>query len=215
MAHFAELDQHNKVIRVIVINNAVLLVNGEENEQKGIDFCKSLYGNDTQWAQCSYNSNFRNFYPAVGDTFDTSRNAFVKPQPHPSFMLGQDGNWHAPVTRPTDGKAYVWNEFFRVWKEFIDPVQPYPSWILNTSTGQWEAPVAKPSNPATEYDLVWHEDTQGWGLENMSLSKLNDNGTYVVERKYFDTWDNLIKYLHSIDQKTRCNPTHRSAREYF
>jgi len=77
---------------------------------------------------------------------------------------------------------------------------PYPSWTWNDSTRQWEPPVARPVSPRTEYDLLWNEDTQGWGLENMSLSKLNDNGTHVVERKYFDTWDNLIKYLHSIDQ---------------
>lgn len=85
-------------------------------------------------------------------------------------------------------------------REFEQPAQPYPSWIWNESTQQWDPPVPRPTNPATEYDLLWNEDTQGWGLENMSLSKLNDNGTHVVERKYFDTWDNLIKYLHSIDQ---------------
>lgn len=83
---------------------------------------------------------------------------------------------------------------------YLKPNSPYPSWIWNESTGQWDPPKPRPTNPATEYDLLWNEDTQGWGLENMSLSKLNDNGTHVVERKYFDTWDNLIKYLHSIDQ---------------
>lgn len=118
MAHFAELDQHNKVIRVIVIHNNELLLNGNENEQKGIDFCKSLYGNDTQWAQCSYNGNFRNFYPAVGDTFDAARNAFVKPQPYANFTLDETGNWQAPVARPTDGKAYRWNANNQTWDEF-------------------------------------------------------------------------------------------------
>ena len=85
-------------------------------------------------------------------------------------------------------------------EETLGQPQPYPSWTWNQSTGQWEPPIPQPSNPVTEYDLLWNEETQGWGLENMSLSKLNDNGTHAVERKYFDTWDNLIKYLHSIDQ---------------
>ena len=61
MAHFAQLDDNNIVVTVIVINNNELLdQDGNEIEQKGIDFCKSLYGQDTNWVQTSYNGNFRN-----------------------------------------------------------------------------------------------------------------------------------------------------------
>lgn len=43
MAHFAELDENNKVIQVIVVhNNELLDDNGNESEQKGIDFCVAL-----------------------------------------------------------------------------------------------------------------------------------------------------------------------------
>ena len=47
MAHFAELDSDNKVSRVIIVHNNELLIDGVENEQKGIDFCKSLFGLNT------------------------------------------------------------------------------------------------------------------------------------------------------------------------
>jgi hypothetical protein len=47
MAHFAELDQDSKVLRIIVIANSVLLVDNIENEEKGILFCKSLFGENT------------------------------------------------------------------------------------------------------------------------------------------------------------------------
>ena len=54
MAHFAELDDSNVVLRVIVLNNNVILdENGNELEELGIAFCKSLYGNDTNWKQTS------------------------------------------------------------------------------------------------------------------------------------------------------------------
>jgi hypothetical protein len=65
MAHFAEINSNNKVLRVVVVNNNELLVNGVENEQKGIDFCKSLFGSNTNWVQTSYNSKFRKQYAGI------------------------------------------------------------------------------------------------------------------------------------------------------
>ena len=43
MAHFAQLDENNTVINVIVINNSELLEDGVESESKGVAFCESLF----------------------------------------------------------------------------------------------------------------------------------------------------------------------------
>jgi hypothetical protein len=118
MAHFAELDQNNKVIRVIVIHNNELLENGSENEQKGIDFCKSLYGAHTQWAQTSYNGSFRKNYAGAGDTFDTDRDAFITPKVFDSWVLNEATcRYQAPTPYPTDDKDYYWDEDTLTWKE--------------------------------------------------------------------------------------------------
>ncbi len=77
MAHFAELDSNNKVLKVIVVNNSELLVNGVENEQKGIDFCKSLFGLNTNWIQTSYNNNFRKQFAGVGYKYDAEKDILV------------------------------------------------------------------------------------------------------------------------------------------
>lgn len=77
MAHFAELDEDNIIKRVIVVHNNELLVDNKESETKGIEFCKSLYGENTKWVQCSYNSNFRSFYPSAGDYYDKDNDVFV------------------------------------------------------------------------------------------------------------------------------------------
>ena len=77
VAHFAELDEDNFIKRVIVIHNNELLVDNVEKEAKGIEFCKSLYGDNTNWVQCSYNSNFRGFYPSAGDYYDKDNDIFV------------------------------------------------------------------------------------------------------------------------------------------
>ena len=76
MAHFARVE--NGIVRgVIVVNNEVLHDdNGIEQESIGIDFCKSLYGADTQWVQTSYNATFRGKYAGPGDIWDGENFAF-------------------------------------------------------------------------------------------------------------------------------------------
>lgn len=81
MAHFAELDENNIVLRVIVVGNEMLLENGQESEAKGIAFCKQLFGEDTNWIQTSYNRNFRKNYAGVGHVYDPQRNAFIAKKP--------------------------------------------------------------------------------------------------------------------------------------
>lgn len=77
MAHFAELDENNVVLRVIVVNNSVIAdENGNDDEAKGIAFCQSLFGAETRWAQCSYNGKMRGVYPGIGDTFHPCENTF-------------------------------------------------------------------------------------------------------------------------------------------
>lgn len=77
MAHFARIE-NNIVREVIVINNEVITdENGQEQEQLGVDFCKSLYGADTEWVQTSYNATFRGKYAGSGDKWDGEN--FVSP----------------------------------------------------------------------------------------------------------------------------------------
>lgn len=116
MAHFAELDNDNKVIRVIVVHNNELLVNGNELESKGIEFCQSLYGGT--WIQTSYNNNIRYNYAGIGYTYDAARDAFISPKPFNSWVLDEDTcQWQAPTPMPTDGKRYTWDEETTSWVE--------------------------------------------------------------------------------------------------
>jgi hypothetical protein len=115
MAHFAKLN-NNIVEQVVVVNNDVLLDNGVESEQRGIDLCKSLYGQDTNWKQTSYNGNFRKNFAGIGDSYDQTRDAFIAQQPHNSWTLNETTCiWEAPVSYPTDGQLYQWNEETLSW----------------------------------------------------------------------------------------------------
>ena len=88
MAHFAELDEQNKVIRVIVVNNAEIMNGNIESEQKGIDFCKSLFGEQTKWVQTSYNGAFRGKFAAIGDLYDG--NIFISEAQQIQFVPTQE-----------------------------------------------------------------------------------------------------------------------------
>ena len=84
MAHFAELNDEDFVIRVIVVNNDVLLDPlGVEKEEIGISFCRSLYGEDTRWMQTSYNSTFRGTYAGVGMKYNRDLDMFTRPDGTP------------------------------------------------------------------------------------------------------------------------------------
>ena len=79
MAHFVQM-RNNTCGQVIVVNNEVL-ENKEfpESESIGIAFCKLLYGEDTEWLQTSYNSNFRGTYASSGLIYDPINDVFTYP----------------------------------------------------------------------------------------------------------------------------------------
>lgn len=119
MAHFAQLDENNMVMQVIVVNNADTSDrNGVEHEYIGVGFCKSLFGDSTTWAKTSYNASIRKNYAGIGFTFDAGRDAFIPPKPFASWVLNESTcRWDAPVSMPTDGKPYRWDEATTAWVE--------------------------------------------------------------------------------------------------
>jgi hypothetical protein len=122
MAHFAELDSSNVVKRVVVIaNKDTSDANNNEVESIGVAFCQSLFGSGT-WIQTSYNSTIRKNYAGVGFSYRADIDAFVSPQPYPSWVLDmQTAKWSAPVAYPNDGKVYEWNEPTLSWVEIQVP----------------------------------------------------------------------------------------------
>ena len=119
MAHFAQLDSTNNIIRVEVVNNNVITdADGNEQEQVGIDFLTNLYGGVGWYKQTSYNGNFRKNYADVGGVYDSVRDAFIPPKPYPSWTLVEDTcQWTAPVAYPDDGNDYEWDEDTTNWTE--------------------------------------------------------------------------------------------------
>ena len=119
MAHFCKLE-NNVVTQVIVVSNQDILdENGQENEQKGIDFCSNLLGGT--WKQTSYNARIRKNYAGIGYTYDETLDAFIPPQPFASWTLNNEtAQWEAPTPYPTDDKRYTWDEATIAWVEVAE-----------------------------------------------------------------------------------------------
>ena len=117
MAHFAEIDQNNTVLRVIVVENKdTSTPDGTEVESIGVAFCQRLFGGN--WLKTSYNNNIRKNYAGVGYTYDSGRDAFIPPKPFNSWVLNENTcQWEAPIPMPTDDKMYSWDEATTSWVE--------------------------------------------------------------------------------------------------
>jgi hypothetical protein len=115
MAHFAEINDHNIVQRVIVVhNNELLDSDGVEQESLGISFCQSLLGGN--WKQTSFNANIRKNFAGIGFLYDSARDAFIPPKPFTSWTLDEATcTWQPPVEMPDDGNVYNWNEETTSW----------------------------------------------------------------------------------------------------
>ena len=112
MSHFAQIDNTNTVIQVIVA------------EQDFID--SGAVGDPTKWIQTSYNTQggihtqggtpLRKNYAGVGYTYDLSRDAFIPPKPFTSWLLDEESClWEAPVAYPGDEGIYRWDEDTLSW----------------------------------------------------------------------------------------------------
>jgi hypothetical protein len=118
MAHFAELDSNNLVLRVVVIANEDCQDDqGNESEEVGVQACWFLFGEQTIWKQTSYNSSIRKNYAGIGYTYDAGRDAFIPPKPFASWTLDAETCiWAAPVPYPADDALYSWNETDGRWQ---------------------------------------------------------------------------------------------------
>jgi hypothetical protein len=128
MAHFAEIDENNVVLRVLVVN--------DENENNGEIFLSETLGLGGKWIKTSYNTlagehilggtPFRKNFAGIGFTYDEDRNAFIPPKPFNSWNLNEGTcNWESPIAQPNPivGKYFMWNEDTLSWDTLDIPAE--------------------------------------------------------------------------------------------
>ena len=98
MAHFAELDSNNKVLRVVVVGNDCV---PSDEHVDGEKWCISFFKGGT-WKQTSYNGKFRCRYAGKSAVYDPVNDVFYGQQPHASWTLNTETwRWDPPVAAPT------------------------------------------------------------------------------------------------------------------
>ena len=123
MAHFAELDENNKVLRVCVVDNVHV---PSDMHVDGEIWCQNFWGG--KWKQTSYNRNFRKQYATIDGTYDEVRDVFIDPRPtgiynevFNSWVYNEvTGDWDPPTPYPDDGQLYSWNEETTSWIIYVE-----------------------------------------------------------------------------------------------
>jgi len=117
MASFAQLDDDGTVVQVISVSNNYAPDPAPHNsEPAGQLFIASL-GLPGRWVQTSYNGRIRKNYAGIGYLYDELRDAFIPPQPYPSWTLDETTClWQPPVPYPTGDGMWTWNETTQQWE---------------------------------------------------------------------------------------------------
>ena len=121
--YFAKLDSNNTVTAVHVVSHDNCLdSDGSASETAGINFLNNGFGTSDTYKQTwkerksgSRERIHRKNYAGVGFIYRSDIDAFVRPQPFPSWTLDDTANWQAPSAMPTDGKYYTWDEDNQTW----------------------------------------------------------------------------------------------------
>ena len=108
MAHFAEIDDNNAVLRVLVVS--------DDEEHRGHEFLSVDLGLGGTWIQTSYNDNIRANYAGPGGTYDPDNDVFLDPKPYDDWVTDDNFRWVPPVRKP-DGGLWLWNQENSEWIE--------------------------------------------------------------------------------------------------
>jgi len=152
MAHFAELDGSNVVLRVCVFSNADVDANGGDWSAEARTWVENRMGGS--WIQTSYNDSERKQYAGIGYTYNSSADKFVCAKPFNSWTLDSNLDWQPPVTifntfdckwsDDSDSEIYSsqWNESAQTWTGYalklVGGVEQSLNYTWNTTTTVWD-----------------------------------------------------------------------------
>jgi hypothetical protein len=116
MKYFAELNNDNKVLRILEIEDIHCLdENGIHSELVGTNYLDSLYY-DAVWKQTYVNGNIRKNFAYSGCEYSEELDAFIPPKPQSKWVLNEETcKWEPPTEAP--GIDYFWNDKDGVWQE--------------------------------------------------------------------------------------------------
>ena len=103
MSYFAKIE--NNIVTKVIVADA--------------DFFETFVDDSAgTWLETKMDGSIRKNYAGIGFSYDSTRDAFIPPQPYPSWILNEDScQWECPVAYPNDDKVHEWNETDQQWDE--------------------------------------------------------------------------------------------------
>ena len=162
MAHFAELDSNNKVLRVVVISNDDVASNGGDKSTQAETFVKNLLGhseNGVTWKQTSYNAKARGEFASVGFLWEPTKEKFYGPKPKSknSWTLEEKGDrlvWWPPI------------DFFNTedckLADGSDVKITYNNWDDSAQTWKGQHYKIESNGNYTITNFTWNKSTKVW-----------------------------------------------------
>jgi len=152
MAHFAEIDENNVVLRVVVGCNEDIANNGGEQSEDAAKHFRTvcpltISGND--WVQTSYNNNFRKQFAGPGMIYDSAKDKFIAAQPYASWTLDGNDDWKAPVAYPSVVTDIDNNDVALIEINWDEDNQKWVAKKINNSDGAL-------------IDIEWNTSTNAW-----------------------------------------------------
>ena len=149
MAHFAKIGLHSKVIAVHSVNNSdILNGDGVEDEEVGRQFLENLHGWPL-WIQTSYNTRGGKHYTIAEDGSHS-----------------ESADQSKALRKNYAGRGKIWDED----NDMFYDSQPYASWTLNLTTGEWDPPTPMPDTDTNGFKdrYLWKENTKTWESQSAS-----------------------------------------------
>ena len=133
MALFAQLDDDNNILNVLVIDDEHVT-----SEEAGIAWCVDFFKGG-KWLQTWQDGSKRKNYAAIGSKYNPTLDIFLPSKPYPDFIVNEAGDdWIPPLPEPTTGGPWTW------WPEGSKWIPACPYTIAdgyfgwNDATQTWE-----------------------------------------------------------------------------
>jgi hypothetical protein len=119
MAHYALIDENNTVVQVITgVDENIIQTDLDGSQVGGSSEAWEQFYQTRPWFEglyckrTSYNNKIRKQFAGIGYTYDAANDVFIAPKPYPSWVLGNNFDWEAPIPRPEIEGIWEWEWYW-------------------------------------------------------------------------------------------------------
>jgi hypothetical protein len=123
MAHYALIDENNTVVQVITgVDENIIQTDLDGSQVGGSSEAWEQFYQTRPWFEglyckrTSYNNKIRKQFAGIGYTYDATNDVFIAPRPYPSWVLGDNFEWKAPIPVPIVEGKWEWDWY---WDEQV------------------------------------------------------------------------------------------------